>query len=89
MENSKSILISLLHYQFIDNRVMFLMNVIIYDIIHGSTCIIKPKDVSDKTFVNLVTGNSLIGVVALLDGLHRATSRLPQLMPISEAVLFQ
>jgi len=36
--------------------------------------------------MRLVTGNSLIGVVALLGGLHREASRLPQLMPISEAV---
>ena len=73
MENCKSILILLIQYWFIVILIMVLTNVIVHVIIHGSTSIIKPKVIYHKKSVDLVTGNFLLRVVALLGGLSSET----------------
>jgi hypothetical protein len=78
MENCKSILISLIQYQFIVSLIMVLMNAIVHDIIHGSTSIMKPKVIYHKKSVDRVTGNFLLRVVALLGGLASEASSLFQ-----------
>jgi len=78
MENCKSILISLIQYQFIVSLIMVLMNIIVHDIIHGSTSIIKPKVIYYKKSMDLVTGNFLLRVVTLLGGLSSEASGLFQ-----------
>jgi len=82
MENCESILISLIQYQFVVSLIMVLMNVIVHDTIHGSTSIIKAKVIYRKKSVDLVTGNFLLQVVALLGGLSSEASDFFQPMPI-------
>jgi len=52
MDNSKRILISLIRYRFVVSLIMVLMNVIVHDIIHGITSIIKIKIFTIKICVS-------------------------------------